>query len=266
MNHFFRNRFITFLVAVSCLATAANVKAGGLTTLIKEGAEIVSKRLGSAAARDTAEGVAEQVAKEGAESVARRSAAKLVEESAEQLARRSGIIASRCTSDAARAALRYGEPAAGLINTFGDDAAQALVKVTSRNGRRLILLEKELAQSGKAAPLLKLVESKGDSVVEWLWNNKATVAAGVGATVLLTHPDAVLGSGASVATAAINAVGTGVVRPITEGLAWIVSRLSLLAAITAAATYGVWLKFPSLRPAINALVHKGISEVRRKPR
>ena len=38
MNHFFRNRFITFLVAVSCLATAANVKAGGLTTLIKEGA------------------------------------------------------------------------------------------------------------------------------------------------------------------------------------------------------------------------------------
>jgi hypothetical protein len=134
MNRFFSN-LITFLVAVPCLATAARVQASGLMTLIKEGAEILSKRFGAAAAHDTAEGVAEQVAKEGAESVARRSAAKLVEESAEQVARRTGIIASRYTGDAARVALRYGEPAAGLINRFGDDAAQALVKVSTVNWR-----------------------------------------------------------------------------------------------------------------------------------
>ena len=109
------------------------------------------------------------------------------------------------------------------------------------------MLEPELAASGQAGPLLKVVADEGDVAAEWIWNHKAAIATGVGATMLLTNTAAVLNSGATVTTAAIDAVGTNVVRPFTEGIVWLFTRLAMLVAVIGAGTYALWLKAPELR-------------------
>ena len=86
------------------------------------------------------------------------------------------------------------------------------------------MMEGELAKSGQATSLLKLVGSKGDAVVKWLWNNKGLVATGVSATMLLTNPEAVLSAGASVANTAINVVGNQARRISLFRIAWRLSR------------------------------------------
>lgn len=257
------SKSITFVIVVVWLAVAPSAQAGILSAVFKEGAEYLSERAGRAAARDTAEGVAGQLTREGAETVLRRSAVKVAEESAEQLARRAGVIATRASGKAGQAVLRYGESATGLINHFGDDAAEAMLKLSSRNGRRLIMLEQELAQSGQAQPLLKLVGQKGNTAMEWIWANKGTVAAGVGATVLLTNPDAVLSAGTNVATAALDSAGKNLIRPITEGVVWILTRLALVFGVCGAGIYIVWLNAPTLRKAIWAGIVQGIAYARR---
>jgi hypothetical protein len=252
---------VTCLVLTS-LIFVPSAQGGVVTNLLREGADYLSERLGRNAAREAEEAAARTVTREGAETALRRTATTAVEESAEQLARKAGVVASRRTGSAARAVARYGDSAAGLINHFGDDAAEALVRVSSRNGRRLVMLERELAESGEAQPILKLVHTQGDAVVDWIWANKATVAAGVGATVLLTNPDAVLKAGANVTSTAIDAVGTNVVRPFAEGIVWLISRLVMLLAVTAAGTYALWLKVPELRGAVTTLLDKGAALVR----
>ena len=254
---------IVLLIIVSSFI-APSAQAGVGTSVVKQGAEYASEKLGRKAAREAAETAAKKATGEAAETIVRKTTAKAARESAEQLARKAGLAASRCTDDALSAVLRYGDSAAGLINHFGDDAAQALVTVSDRNGRRLVMLEQELAQSGHAEPILKLVGKQGDALVECLWKNKATVAAGVGVAVLLTNPDAVLNAGATVTTAALDTVGTNVVRPVAEGVVWTISRLLMLLALTAVGTYAVWLKAPALRSSITALVHNGVAVVRRQ--
>ncbi len=240
-----------------------NVQAGVATKAAKEGAEYLSERLGRKATREAAETAAKKATGEAAETIVRKTTAKAARQSAEQLARKAGLAASRCTDNALSAVVRYGDSAAGLINHFGDDAAQALVTVSPRNGRRLMMLEQELAQSGHAEPILKLVGHRGDALVDWLWKHRGSVAAGVGITVLLTNPDAVLNAGATVTTAALDNVGNNVVRPVTEGFMWLISRLLMLVALTAVGTYALWLKVPALRSTITALVQNGVAVVRR---
>ncbi len=259
-----KTAILLLVIVVSFIAPS--VQAGVATNVAKEGAEYLSERLGRKATREAAETAAKKATGEAAETIVRKTTAKAARESAEQLARKAGLAASRCTDNALSAVVRYGDSAAGLINHFGDDAAQALVKVSPRNGRRLVMLEQELAQSGHAEPILKLVGNRGDALVDWLWKNKASVAAGVGITMLLKNPDAVLNAGATVTTAALDSVGTNVVRPVTEGIMWMISRLLMLLALTAVGTYALWLKVPALRTTIAALVDRAARSVRPRHR
>jgi hypothetical protein len=247
-----------------CLAVVPPCQANPLTTFLKEASQFITERFGRAGARDAAQSVAGKVTQAGAEIAVRRSAAKVIEESAEQLARRAGLLAAHVTDDAARAVVRYGSSATGLLNRFGQEAAGALAKVSGRNGRRLVMMEDELAKSGQASSLLKLVGSKGDAVVEWLWNNKALVATGVGATMLLTKPEAVLNAGASVANTAINVVGNGVVKPITEGLVWLITRLLLMIGLACAGMYSLWLLVPAFRTSVGALAQTSYATFKAK--
>jgi len=253
--------FITIVVIAASLV-AHRAAAGVGSIIVRDGVEYVTGKIGRTAVRDAAEVATERIAQQGAEKALGKVASKALVETAEQVTKTAGVAATRATQSAASAVLRYGESASGLINQFGDDAAEALIKVSTRNGRRLVMIEQELAQSGQAVPLLNVVKRHGDAAVEWLWANKATVAIGVGATVLLTNPDAVLNAGASVATAAIDTVGSSVVKPVSEGIVWLVSRLALLLAVAAVGSYALWLKVPALRDTISQHAHNVVNRVR----
>jgi hypothetical protein len=228
-----------FLTILCSSLVASSAQAGLPSTILREGAEAVSKTLGRTTAREAAEVAAKQAAREGAEVVLRRAGVAAIEETAEQAAKRAGISAARATTKAGTAALRYGEAASGLVNRFGDDAAEALVNVSSRNGRRLVMLEKELAQSGKGESLLKVIRDHGDSAVEWLWDNRDSVAAGVGATVLLTNPEAVLNASAKVVTSVLDTAGSSVVKPVTEGIVWLITRIVAVLALCIGGMTGI---------------------------
>lgn len=247
--------FLLFVVVSLQFAPAAQAGVG--SALFREGVEYVSKTLGKSAAKEAAEVTAKRAAQEGAEVVLRRAGITAFEASAKQ----AGMAAARAGAKAGQAAIRYGEAAGGFIRRFGDDAAEALVNVSSRNGRRLVMLEKELGTSGQAGALLKVVRENGDTAVEWLWANRKAVAAGVGATVLLTNPEAVLNAGSRVVTGALDAAGDSVVKPVTEGVMWLLTRLGLLVGLCAVGTYVLWLKSPASRSAITG-VAKCISHVR----
>jgi hypothetical protein len=250
---------LLLLVGVLC---ANSARAGVGSVVVGEGVEIATELFGETAAREAAEITAERAAQEGAEVVLRQAGVALAKDTAEQVAARAGIVAARASGKAAMAVARYGPAASGIVNTFGDDAAGALMSVSARNGRRLLMLEKELAQSGQGESLLRLVSKRGDAVVEWLFSNRGTVAAGVGATVLLTNPDAVLKAASTVTAATLKTVGDDVVRPITEGIMWMIARLALLFGLTAAGSYALWLKVPSMRSTIDSLIKHGMTQIR----
>lgn len=109
----------------------------------------------------------------------------------------------------------------------GAPAARALAVVDPRNGRRLaMLLDGELAAAGRHPEVLGVVAKHGDRAVNFLWENKGTIAAGAALTAFLADPEPFLNGTSRLA----GRVSDGVIAPVVHETGRAVSNLVWAAA------------------------------------
>ncbi|QJW98492.1 hypothetical protein [Frigoriglobus tundricola] len=116
--------------------------------------------------------------------------------------------------DAAAVLVRHPGVAEPLVERGGAQAVKALGAVDPRNGRRLaMLMDGELATAGHPE-LLGVVAKHGDTAVNFLWQNKGTLAGGGALAAFLADPEPYLSGARDIASVA----GESVVKPVVGGV------------------------------------------------
>ncbi len=191
------NRFILLLAAVILLATAGQTEAQ------------LAGKLGKYLARKAIGESAEKAGKTAGSQVVAKAAKAIGKTAASQSTKKAGQAAVSKTSKALvqRFATKY-----------GDDAAAALGKISSKSGRRLAMIESELAQSGQGKKLMSFIakRSDGDLIVDFLYRNSGKIAVGGLIIKLISTPEEVMGAASDGVAKIVNATGESMVAPIAE--------------------------------------------------
>lgn len=117
--------------------------------------------------------------------------------------------------DAARVLVRHPGVAESLVERGGARAVKALGAIKPRNGRRLaMLMDGEIANVGRHPELLEVVARHGDGAVNFLWQNKGTIAGGAALAAFLADPEPFLNGTRDLAAVA----GESVVKPVVGGV------------------------------------------------
>lgn len=116
--------------------------------------------------------------------------------------------------EAASVLVRHPGVAEPLVERGGAAAVKALSTITPRSGRRMaMMLEGELAQAGKHPELMEMVAKYGEKSVDFLWQNKGTLAGGAALTAILVNPEPFINGTRDIAQVA----GQHVVAPVVSG-------------------------------------------------
>ncbi len=118
-----------------------------------------------------------------------------------------------------------------LVGQFAKEGAEALVKVTPRNGRRLAMM----AAEGELKPeLMQVIAKYGNPACDFIWQNKGALAVGATLTAFVTSPGPFL-DGTQKLTAAI---ADATVKPLAVGVAnntnWTLILLVVMAVLVVA--------------------------------
>jgi hypothetical protein len=236
-----KSKLLTCTILVATFVASAPAEAGALSKGLREVMEVFGKKFGRQMAEEGAERVTVRLtrlaAKHGDEIVAKAfrkvgpRAGRLVEEAGEHEGVALGLLARHGEaaipligrSTALRTVARYGDNAAAaiikhgtvgeqLVGQFAKEGAEALVKVTPRNGRRLAML----AAEGQLKPELMQVISKfGNPACDFIWRNKGALAVGATLTAFVTSPGPFLDGTQKLAATVADAT----VKPIAVGVA-----------------------------------------------
>lgn len=116
---------------------------------------------------------------------------------------------------AADALLKHPGIADALIEKYGSQAANALVKVSKQNGQRLALATKEglLDATPKSRELLSVIERYGDPAMDFVWKNKGSLLVAASLTSFVADPQAYFSGLKSL-------VVEPVLAPILGGINW----------------------------------------------
>lgn len=146
--------------------------------------------------------------------------------------------------DAAAALLRHGTVGEKVVEQFAKEGAEALVKVTPQNGRRLAML----AAEGQLKPeMLTVIRQYGDEACDFVWRNKGALATGAALATFVASPEPFL-KGAQQLT---STVAEAAVKPLAEVPKVIAAEaakntdwtlLSILAGSVAGLTVVVWFR------------------------
>ncbi len=231
------------LVAVMCLFSTPRAQAQAKARAAREAAELLMERFGAKVGRNVPELTARiegLAARYGDEAiVAMRkggpSAFGLVEAAGVDGAKAVRVLAvhgeqgatrvlSRPTAmkqflqhgdEAANVLVRHPGVAEPLLEKGGAQAIKALAAVDPRNGRRLaMLMDGELANASRHPELLGVVTKHGDGAVNFLWQNKGTLAGGAALAAFLADPEPFLSGAKDIASVA----GETVVKPVVGGV------------------------------------------------
>lgn len=130
--------------------------------------------------------------------------------------------------EAAAALVRHPGVAEPLVAKAGAPAVKALGAVDPRNGRRLaMLMDGELAAAGRHPEVLGVVSTHGDKAVNFLWQNKGTLAGGAALATFLANPEPFLNGTRDIASAA----GESVVKPVVGGLFTLLNIFVIVAGV-----------------------------------
>lgn len=238
----------TTLVALGFLTTATAAQAQGRARAAREAAEVLFERFGAKAGRSVPEltarieGLAARYGDETILAVRKGgpSALGLVEAAGVDGAKAVRVLAVHGEQGASRVLsrptamkqfLQHGDEAANvlvrhpgvaepLLEKGGAQAVKALGSIDPRNGRRLaMLMEGEMANAGRHPELLGVVAKHGDGAVNFLWQNKGTLAGGAALAAFLADPEPFLSGTRDIASVA----GETVVKPVVGGVTTLVS-------------------------------------------
>jgi hypothetical protein len=165
----------------------------------REGGEALAKRLASAAARHGDNLVMGAFRKVGPRALALADDAGKHAPAAMRLLVRhgdeaAGVLTKRSIrllslgDDAAEMLVKHKGISTPLLETFGNSATRALVKINPRNGRRLAMLKDNLLRLKKAKQLMEVIEKYGDPAMDWIWKNKGALAASTAMAAFLANP------------------------------------------------------------------------------
>jgi hypothetical protein len=232
------SKSIYVLAFMTCLMFVLHADAGVRNKAVQEAFEYVSKKFGREVAEEGVEQLSSKMmrlaSQHGDELVAAAfkkigpRAGKLAGEAGEHgglalkllsqhgdsavslVAKPSALSAvARYGDDAAEAFIKHGSVGEKLVGTFAREGAEALVKVTPQNGRRLAMLSAD----GTLKPeLMSVVTRYGDEACEFIWRNKAALATGAVVATFVASPEPYLqGTQQLVSTVAESAV-----KPLAE--------------------------------------------------
>jgi hypothetical protein len=140
---------------------------------------------------------------------------------------------------AASVLIKHPGVAEPLVERGGAQAVQALGAVGPQNGRRLaMLMDGELANASRHPELLGVVARHGDSAVNFLWQNKATLAGGAALAAFLNDPEPFLNGTRDIASVA----GESVVKPVVGGFFTLLNVALIVAGVLVLAVIGLAYK------------------------
>jgi hypothetical protein len=268
------------LMVVLCLLVAQPVHAQGKARLAREAAEMLFERFGAKVGRSVPEltarieGLAARYGDEAIIAVRKGgpSALNLVEAAGADGAKAVRLLAihgeqgaSRVLSrpTAMKAFLQHGEEAASvlvrhpgvaepLLERGGMQAVKALGAVGPQNGRRLaMLMDGELANAGRHPEVLGVIAKHGDTAVNFLWQNKGTLAGGAALAAFLADPEPYLNGTRDIAAV----VGEYVVKPVAGGIFTLLNIALTGIAVLLLALVGLMFKHgpPSLEGIVKVI-------------
>ena len=150
---------------------------------------------------------------------------------------------ARYGDTAASALIKHGAVGESIVEQFALPGAQALMKVTPQNGRRMAMM----AAKGEMNPeLMAVITKHGDSACEFIWRQKKSLAVAATLTAFVSDPAGFLdGTQKLVGTVADSTVKplaqipNTVAGEIARGTNW-----TLLAVLGAAVLCGVgWFRY-----------------------
>jgi hypothetical protein len=255
-----RSKLFTGTVLMAAFLLPNPVQAGAMTKGVRELMEYVGKKFGREVAEEGTERVTGRLmrlaGKHGEEIVGKAfrkvgpRAGRIVEEAGDEgglalrLLARHGEEAipligrstalrtvARYGDDAAAAIIKHGVVGEQLVGTFAKEGAEALIKVTPRNGRRLAMM----AAQGELKPeLMQVISRFGDRACDFIWRNKGALAVGAALTAFLKSPEPFI-NGTEKLTGTI---ADAAVKPIAVGVAnntnWTLIVVMVIAILTIA--------------------------------
>jgi hypothetical protein len=225
-------------VSFVLLSAPATAWAGAGSKLLQEALEYAGKKFGKEVAEEGVETLAARMAKlaakHGDEMVAAAfrkvgpRAGRVVGEAGERggialrllaqhgddalplVAKASSLNAvAHFGDDAATAIIKHGPVGERLVEEFALEGAEALAKVTPRNGRRLAMM----ATEGQLKPeLLTVIKRYGDGACDFIWKNKGALAVGATLATFVASPGEFL-DGTQKLTAV---VAEAAIKPLAE--------------------------------------------------
>lgn len=116
--------------------------------------------------------------------------------------------------DAGEAMIKHLEIAEPLLESAGKSAAGALKAVSTQSGRRLAMMqtEGELARIGRTPELLDVVAKYGDRAMEFVWENKGSLAVAAALAAFLANPKPFIDGAADIT----KVVAENAVKPLAE--------------------------------------------------
>jgi hypothetical protein len=151
------------------------------------------------------------------------------------VARRASLKAvSRYGDEAVVALMKHGQIGETLVERLGKEGAEALAKVTPRNGRRLAMMA---ADEGLKPELISVVRRYGDEACDFIWRNKGALAVGATLTAFVAAPEEFMNGTQKLTTA----VGDAAVKPLVELPKAIISQINwTVITILAVIVFGIW--------------------------
>jgi hypothetical protein len=223
------------LTAARELAEWALRKFTGKAT--QEGAEALSRRIATAAAKHGDELVAAAVRKAGPRALS------LADEAAEQAPRvlrfvgqygdegaailtRKSMKLLTLGDDAAAALVRHKGVAEPLLESYGTSAVKALAAVGPRNGRRIAMMAErgDLAAIGRTPELLGVIGKWGEPAADFIWRNKGALSVATALAAFVANPQPFIdGTAQLTSTVAENAVKPAMVAAgnVAQGVMWL---------------------------------------------
>jgi hypothetical protein len=236
-----KSRLVGCLILVAALLGGGPAQAGVMSKALRETFEFMGRKFGRQVLEEGAERVSVRMTRlasqHGEELVGTAfrkvgpRAGRLVEEAGDRgglalrlLARRGEeaipLIArpsalakvARYGDEAAVAIIKHGTVGEQLVGQFAKEGAEALAKVTPRQGRRLAMM----AAKGELKPeLMQVISRYGNPACDFIWRNKGALAVGATLTAFVTSPGPFL-EGTQKLTSAI---ADATMKPLAVGVA-----------------------------------------------
>lgn len=192
-------RTLSIILAVSAICIPVARAEAGLGALLSHSVKAAAGRFRSLLGKTTK--AAKTSVKTGTKT-ARNSAGAAIS----RLSSKPGGVVTRSTKGASQT----------VLNRLGVSGMATMARLPPQQTTRLAQLSADLAASPHRAEWLSLISRHGSRCLDFLWDNKASIAVASGASAVLLSPDAFLEAVGDVATTGVDAAGRYIVKPTID--------------------------------------------------